>query len=274
MTTSMTQLGMDAPMTMRTRHDDRDLHARSLAARTAVSLEELNERASLLTRVDRKYVLTPAVADAFVAALPASARVLEIDGRRAFRYTSTYFDTAGLDAFLATARRRPRRGKVRTRTYLDSGDAFLEVKTRRKGSTVKSRIPWMGERIDRDAAGFVAQALAEGGVQLDSSLLPALRVDYPRSTILLPDAGARVTIDSDLTYRLPGQDATWHVNGLVIVETKSAGMSSPADQLLWRLGHRPAGISKYATGLAALRPELPRNRWHRLLQTPPFRTAA
>jgi hypothetical protein len=274
MTSSIAQLGSHGSPGPHTRLDRPSVDDdRSLSARAAVSLDELNERASLLTRVDRKYVLTPAAADAFIAALPAAARVLEIDGRRAFRYTSTYFDTPALDAFLATARRRPRRGKVRSRIYLDSGLAFLEVKTRHRGATVKTRIPWSGDRIDPDAAGFVTGTLAEGGVQLDGPLEPTLRVDYLRSTILLPDAG-RVTIDSGLTYRRPGRDAAWSVEGLVIIETKSASQASSADRLLWRLGHRPAGLSKYATGLAALRPELPRNRWHRLLQAPPFRAAA
>lgn len=55
--------------------------------------------------------------------------------------------------------------------------------------------------------------------------------------------------------------------GLVIVETKSGARPSDADRLLWAEGHRPQTISKYATGLAALRSHLPRNRWHRLLTT-------
>jgi len=53
----------------------------------------------------------------------------------------------------------------------------------------------------------------------------------------------------------------------VIVETKSATRISLADQLLWRGGRRPSLISKYGTGLAAQRPELPSNKWHRILRT-------
>ena len=50
-----------------------------------------------------------------------------------------------------------------------------------------------------------------------------------------------------------------------VVETKAGAHASRADRVLWALGHRPQPISKYATGLAALREDLPGNRWHRLL---------
>ena len=40
----------------------------------------------------------------------------------------------------------------------------------------------------------------------------------------------------------------------------------PVDRLLWQRGTRPARISKYATGLAALRPDLPDVPWRRTLR--------
>ena len=39
-----------------------------------------------------------------------------------------------------------------------------------------------------------------------------------------------------------------------------------ADRLLWRGCIRPMRISKYATGLAALRPDLPDGPWRRALR--------
>ena len=52
---------------------------------------------------------------------------------------------------------------------------------------------------------------------------------------------------------------------LAIVETKTPAAPSAADRWLWAAGHRPAVISKYATGMALLHPELPANKWHRVL---------
>lgn len=233
----------------------------------SISLEELNATAAFLTRVDRKYVMSPEDAAAFVAGLPEGTRALEIDGLRRFRYASDYLDTPDLNSFHATAHRRRRRGKVRTRTYLDSGLEFLEVKTKFRGETVKTRIAFSGTDLDADASRFVATALAEGGLQPTGDLAPTLRVTYQRSTLLLPDADGRVTLDTGLQWQLASGEEARQLDDLVIVETKSGRHACAADRLLWRTGHRPVGVSKYATGLAALRPELPRNRWHRLLNS-------
>ena len=110
------------------------------------SLAELNSAAGLLTRVDRKYLVPLERAQELVGGLTSEARVLDIDGRRRFSYASTYFDTPGLEAFMLTARKRRRRFKVRTRTYLDTGLCFLEVKTRgARGTTVKRRMGYHPE---------------------------------------------------------------------------------------------------------------------------------
>ena len=52
---------------------------------------------------------------------------------------------------------------------------------------------------------------------------------------------------------------------MAIVESKTAGPPSPVDRILWSMGHRPVCVSKFGTGLAALYPELPANRWRRAL---------
>lgn len=62
------------------------------------TLEDLNSAASLLTRVDRKYLVASSAAQNVVDALTGRALVLDIDGRRSFSYASTYFDTPGLDS--------------------------------------------------------------------------------------------------------------------------------------------------------------------------------
>ena len=56
------------------------------------------------------------------------------------------------------------------------------------------------------------------------------------------------------------------VGHLNVVETKNPSTASPTDRLLWRRGHRPARISKYATGMALLYANLPTNRWNRTIK--------
>lgn len=251
-----------------------------LAAHPPISLAELAALAALQTRVDRKYILTrpeldtvladldPAVAQP--AASPA-ARVLQIDGRRAFGYESVYFDTADLAAFERAAHPRRRRFKIRTRSYLDSGECYLEVKTRGgRDITVKDRLPYgIDDRDQLTPAGrrYVREVLADAGIAgIDPALLePVLVTRYHRTTLYLPGSGSRATIDTDLSWVLDERRGI-DLADEAIVETKSAGAASEIDRMLWGHGHRPVGISKFGTGLAALRPELPSNKWARVLR--------
>lgn len=243
--------------------------AAALSAMAAIGLGELNRVAALQSRVDRKYVLPGAAATEILHRLRASARALQIDGRRETRYSSVYFDTPTLDCFRGTAFRRRRRFKVRTRRYLDTGACFLEVKTRgRRGVTVKVRAGHPADdaaRLGRDGRRWIAEVLAAADLDptLAASLEPVLRTDYRRATLYLPDGPARLTIDSGLTWS--HADAMADTGGLVVIETKSSGAPGRADRLLWATGIRPTRLSKYATGIALLRPDLPANRWHRVL---------
>ncbi len=275
---------------------------------TTTTLAELNSAAGLLTRVDRKYLVPLTCAQNLVDGLAPHARVLAIDERRRFSYTSTYFDTPGLEAFMFAARKRRRRFKVRTRTYLDSGLCFLEVKTcGARGSTVKRRMGYHADdasRLTGPGRAFVAACLAGAGVtgsaaarEVAAALRPVLTTTYERTTLHLPRAEARATIDTALTWRRLGPAAPTGssagtgvgvpmspqalrpvhlaaaisegepvtVADIAVVETKNPATPSPADRALWEAGYRPTRISKYATGMALLHPELPANRWYRTL---------
>ncbi|GAA1994384.1 VTC domain-containing protein [Microbacterium pumilum] len=228
--------------------------------------------ASLLTRVDRKYVVPRADLVRVFAALDAATRVLEMDGARDFAYESVYFDTPDLLSFRMAAQPRRRRFKLRTRTYLDTGTSYLEIKTRgARGATVKDRDaydPAHRDVLSKDARADVADALSTIGVPSERAghLDATLMTRYRRATLLVGD-GARATVDTDLAWLEP-DGSGFTLPHLAIVETKSAAAASAVDRLLWRAGHRPATISKYGTGLAALHTELPRNRWARLLRGP------
>ena len=275
---------------------------------TTTTLAELNSAAGLLTRVDRKYLVPLKSAQDLVDGLAPHAQVLAIDERRRFSYASTYFDTPELDAFMLTARKRRRRFKVRTRTYLDSGLCFLEVKTcGARGTTVKRRMGYHADdasRLTGPGRAFVTACLASTGVtgsaaahEVAAVLRPVLATTYQRTTLHLPRAEARATIDTALTWQrlgpapFTGASAATSpgtptgpqalrpshlaeaindgepvaVADIAVVETKNPATPSPADRALWDAGHRPTRISKYATGMALLHPELPANKWYRTL---------
>lgn len=230
-----------------------------------VSLDELNAAAELLSRVDRKYVIPTGELDAVVTGIEG-LRVLEVDDRRESRYESTYLDTVDLDSWSGAAHRRRRRWKVRTRTYADTGERWLEVKTRGpRGTTVKERLPHDGTGVTGPAGEWVRDRLAAAYVpDVDpSGLVATLHTGYRRTTLMLPTDGGRATVDRDLRW-VSGRGSA-EVGDVLVVETKAGSRRpGPLDRRLWELGHRPVRISKYGTGLALLTPDLQRNRWHRV----------
>jgi len=211
----------------------------TLADLETIGLDDLNERAAMLTRVDRKYAL----------------------------------DAATMDSYLLTALKRRRRFKVRARTYLSTGASFLEVKTRGpRGLTVKKRmsISWdeAGAPLAGERRSWVAGKVEHTGyAHLVPALEPILAGSYERNTLLLPGGAGRATVDTKLlcgSLRPGGAEVARP--DLVIIETKSGATPSVVDHLLWEGGVRPVKISKYGTAMAAMH-DLPANKWPR----PPLR---
>lgn len=244
----------------------------------AVGLEELNALASLQTRVDRKYLVPVDRLPGLLSTFEEEMKVLATDGVRAFDYDSVYFDTPELDSYHLAAFGRRRRYKIRTRSYLNSGVSFLEVKTEgSRSATVKDRIPYkLADRavITAECAGYITQTLVEAGTTLRPELLaPVLETKYARITALLTDSTSRATIDLDVAWTVPGRD-TLVLRDHVVLETKSGSAPGGLDRHLWRAGIRPSRISKFATGMAALNPALPANRWHQtIIRTMPLSAA-
>jgi len=236
-------------------------HAGGLAS---VTLAELEDRAGLLTRSDRKYLVPPDRLEEVLDRIAPSMHVLDVDGRRHFAYESVYFDTPQLDAYVGAARGSRHRFKVRTRTYVDSGLCFLEVKIKNgRDQTVKQRIEHpaaLRDRLTDDARAFVAEHVTSLATVHD--LGPTLTTRYVRTTLVGDDQ--RSTIDTDLSCtRWDGDEVS--LTDVAIIETKSTGRPSDVDRALWASGIRPISCSKYALGLATFDPTLPRNKWHVLL---------
>ncbi|MBP2412848.1 hypothetical protein JOF48_001647 [Arthrobacter stackebrandtii] len=242
----------------------------SLAQLPVVSLAELNELASLQTRIDRKYVVPAHRLPGLLAGVNEEMRVLETDDIRAFAYDSVYFDTPELASYHLAAHGRRRRFKIRTRSYQDAGICFLEVKTEgSRSATVKEHIPYLPadrSTITADGAAYIRETLADTAPALSpEALAPVLETRYNRITLLLPESNSRATIDLAVTWTIP-EGPQLVLSGKVVVETKSGSAPSGLDKHLWRAGIRPSRISKFATGMALLIPDLPANRWHRTLR--------
>jgi hypothetical protein len=227
-----------------------------LGSLRAISLEELDDRAALLHRVDAKHLVDRDAFAALVQRLAGDHEVLEIDGRRAFAYETVYFDSPQLGCYRDHVEGRRPRWKARTRLYRDSGICHFEVKI--KGAddeTDKRRADHPREAVDRlgeDAERLVRDALGEAGLAPPAQLEPVLRTTFDRVTLAAAQGGARVTCDLGLGLaRMDGERRRLRPD-LVLVETKSEDGDSPADVLLAEQGVAPVSLSKYRVGVDLL----------------------
>jgi hypothetical protein len=226
-----------------------------------ISLDELNARAALLTRVDRKYIVDRWTLDAFAELIARDFLILEIETRRVFTYETVYFDSAELEAYHAHVQGRRRRYKVRSRRYVDSDRHVFEVKLKGlRGATVKHQLaiaPGDYGALTEDAERFADEVLTDAyGRGLPDRLQPALAMTYRRITLAARDDAERVTCDFGLTF---GSAAL--APGRVIVETKSERGRGAADRALRRLGARPINCSKYCAGIGLTREGVRVNPW-------------
>ena len=222
-----------------------------------IALRDLEERAALQRRVDRKYLVPLAVLERLVAALAGDHDALEIQGRRVFGYESVYFDTPDLRCFRDHVEGREPRFKVRSRLYTDSGASAFELKVKLgDGETAK-------ESLDEDRAdhGRLTEA-AEGFLQhhlgrlLELDELPplehSLATTFRRATLGARSGAERVTCDVALELRRPDGTAVRLIDDHAIVETKSEGGDGRADHALRELGAEPVSLSKYRVGIGLL----------------------
>ena len=224
---------------------------------TPITLEETIDRASLQRRVDTKYVTDDVTVANLLEGLADSFQVLEIQGRRIFRYRSEYLDSPGRDAYRAHLQGRRRRYKCRVRHYVDSDERHVEVKLKgSRGETVKYRAPYGNEQSVGDCADFLATCVADAyGLRIDHRLRPVLEVEYRRITLVSLTSPERVTLDNGLRFVDTAtqrsrflRDAQW------IVETKSARGQGLADARLREAHVHPVSVSKYVLGVALTDP--------------------
>ena len=238
-----------------------------------VTLAQLDIRAPLLRRQDRKYLLPACELPSLARALGDSHEVLQIDGERTFRYDSAYVDSADLVLYRDHVQGRRLRWKARTRRYGGGPLCFQEIKLKEaRGATVKLRQRcavdehgWVG----RGFTAFVDDALrTHYGEGLQLELRPSLSVRYSRSTLVSVDGRERLTVDSDLEYL----DRDGRLTGglrpdVVLVEVKTPHGHGPTDRVLARQGRRSVSVSKYGAGVALTHPEIGQSRLRAVLRT-------
>jgi hypothetical protein len=180
--------------------------------------------------------------------------VLEIDGGRVFRYSTTYFETPDLRCFIDHVEDRLPRFKARSRLYENSGECVFEVKLKRSDDqTDKRQIDYAPDdrrRLTDQARECVLSALDGAGVEPPGDLSASLTTAFERLTLASRNGSERLTCDFGVRLIAPEGDTVAMRGDLVLVETKSEEGDSPADHELTGMGITPISLSKYRVGMS------------------------
>lgn len=238
-----------------------------------ITLEEMSG-IRLMNRTDTKFVTNEAMLCRLLELARKAYRVQEIDGRRIGNYYTVYFDTPDCQMFRVHHNGHVNRQKLRIRSYVDSGQNFLEVKTKNNhGRTKKKRMSMEGfnplqPQHDitfrrQDAQYEEIGDFLSGHLHYDASVLSEqIENRFRRITLVNKGKTERLTIDLDLQFHHVKNGRDCDLSGIVIIELKRDGqVYSPILEMLRQLRIHPHGFSKYCIGSALTNPQLPQNRF-------------
>ena len=224
-----------------------------------ISLEEMSG-IRLMNRIDTKFVTTLPVLLRLLEMAQEAYWAQEIDGERNMKYDTTYFDTNRFDMFYVHQSGHTNRQKLRFRTYVSSNLQFMEVKTKNNhGRTKKKRMKVTDMNLDeQEKLDFIQEHLKYER----ADLIPAIRNNFDRITLVNKAKTERLTIDSNLQFFNLVSGVNKHMGDLVIVELKRDGLCySPVLEMLRQLRVFPHGFSKYCMGSALTNDGLRVNRF-------------
>ena len=225
-----------------------------------ISLSEMKD-IKLMNRIDKKYLATIDQLKQLLVMAQGKYMVQQIDGKRYNRYHTIYLDTPDEEMYTMHHNGRLVRQKVRVRTYLDSGDTFLEVKNKNNhGRTKKKRMTVNSVDTLHEDEGDTL--LAKHANYLLEDLVPKVENRFERITLVNMGKTERLTIDCHVKFHHCETDLHDTYDRLVIIELKRDGnVYSPVKSMLRELRIKPSGFSKYCIGSALTNPNLKRNRF-------------
>ena len=227
------------------------------------------KKASLMDRVDTKFLIPVNKIDAFLSNIKHLCSVLSIDGRRISQYSTCYLDDSKLRFYREHHNGSLNRYKVRVRTYVEQKLSYLEVKFKNnKGRTIKNRIEVsFQESPDIDKHKLF---LFDCGLQEIDQLNPTQRCDYHRIAFASERSGERLTLDFDLKFRDHLNNTEKKLDDIAIIELKQNKINRRSDLYKYIKQHRltKTNFSKYCIGISLLKgKEVKSNRFKRTLLT-------
>lgn len=228
-------------------------------------------------RVESKFVVSEAVAEQ-VSATARKHLVLDQHSLRhpdsSYTVHSLYLDSGGLHSYWSTVRRENNRFKLRIRFYDDNTTtpAYVEIKQRSEGQTLKQRCPVPSGELPAVLAGRPAdevwraqmdrnhQAALENFITRMRSLgaAPKLHVAYLREAYVSRDNFVRLTLDREIRSEPAAglristrmRQPRFLCEDAVVLEFKVVGPEPKwFQEMVENLGLRQQGFAKYVAAV-------------------------
>lgn len=222
------------------------------------------DKVRLMNRVDTKYILNYCQLLTVLKNATSLYKILEIEGKRSALYSSIYYDTEDVQMYRMHHNGKLNRYKIRMRSYVNSGDVFLEVKRKNnKGRTSKKRIKIAREHFENLSFDEMQKEFIKDKTPFEYEKLSAqLQNMFNRVTLVDFKESERVTLDLGLNFMKVGCDQVFPMDKIIIVEVKQDGaVSSSFKKLLDEASVSPKRISKYCLGMIITNPEIKYNRF-------------
>lgn len=214
----------------------------------------------LMNRVDTKYVTTVHRLVELLKLLRNDYFIQDTGGLKLFPYHTVYFDTPERRMYTMHLCGKKCRQKIRMRTYVNSGQHFLEIKRKNnKGRTKKKRIPI--ECMSSTTSPYADFIASHSNYESDN-LVKQIENRFNRITLVNRKFTERLTIDTALEFHNTITGIDYSLPNIVIIELKRDGATeSPALKHLQHLRIFPSGFSKYCMGMVFTTPGLRVNRF-------------
>lgn len=219
-----------------------------------LSLTDLQNKAPLLEREDKKFVLALKQINSVLEECLEEYQILKIDTDLFFEYKTAYYDTKDLQLYQNHHSGKGNRNKIRERLYVNSGLKFVEIKNKNnKGKTIKHRLETDTILHTKD---FVA---IHTGLSI-SDLEKTLSIEYSRITLLHKKNLEKVTLDYNLIFS--NDVVTVKYDNIVIAEVKTEKTTTiKFCSIMKKYAVREGSLSKYCLGLVSLNNKIKHNNF-------------
>ncbi len=193
---------------------------------SAITLNQLNAQASLMNRVESKYLIHEEQLWSLLKDLQKDFKILQIWDHKVFSYDNIYMDTKELSFYHAHNNWDADRVKMRTRHYLESWLSYFEFKQKKWNVLRKFRYDiaikdhWIIDAIAYEFINDVYSSLYEE--EFKKFVFPSLKTKYQRCTLVHKETAEKITLDFGIEFQqVRNSNEVFNVPNLVIVEFKA-----------------------------------------------------